>query len=285
MKTQIVIIAFIWGATAGGVAGAQEVEPAPPSFQTLDRMGETHAIGISISKIFGLAEDMLPADATRVDLYGRWRRGPWGLYGQLSWTRMTWRVRSFLDEGGATVNLSPATGTTDIDAGATYSLSFGRHQLYLRGGVILPTASSDQFLANFVGVYARISDFATVWPGTLWLRPGATLRGGLGASGLVYQIDASVCLPIEHTDEDYPTQHTVGVVNAGVGASFDRVEVTGESANAFSEGRGFHSLAASLSYRVGEGRGFRPYLAYSVPFEMGKDPPARIVALGVNGIW
>jgi hypothetical protein len=248
---------------------------------TLDRMGETTAAAVGISFIGGFSKESLIDSVYRIDIAARWRIAAWELYAQFAWNHIAWAVDRI---PGTNLFLNDFTGATDFEVGAAYTIGVPEARLYLRTGVILPTASNLQFDANVGGSYARWTDFATMLPGTLWLRPGLTLRGAFGDDFMFfYQADATVCIPF-HTSDDYPENDAVWVVNAAVGAALGRVEATAELVNAVADVT-YRSLAFTASYRFGETGKFRPYLGVVFPFVPDASTQAHVVSLGVNGLW
>jgi hypothetical protein len=255
--------------------------PAPGTFLTLDRVGETSAINFGVSFIGGFGDESLIDSAYRVDLSARWRSGDWGVYGQFSWNHIHWAVDQI---PGTQFFLNDLTGASDLEVGGVYVVSLPGTQIYLRSGVILPTASNLQYGANIAGSLVRFTDFASLMPGTLWLRPGVSVRGAYGDDVMFfYQLDATVCLPF-HTSDDYPEQDTIWSLNAALGAALWRGEVTAELANTFADVT-YRSLAFTVSYRVGDLGKLRPYLGVVVPFIPDATSQAHVVSLGVNGIW
>jgi hypothetical protein len=256
-----------------GVAAPARAERAP-AFLTLGVAGESTELGGSLSYI-GFPDDDLFRRAWRVDVAGQWRWRSWMLYGQLSWSRLVWRQHSL---GDARVRDLTAAG--NVELGGSWVVALPAHELFVRGGVLLPTASNLQYLANFGTVYARVRDRASMEPGALWLRPGITLRGGTRGRVFFHQLDASVCVPIP-TAEDGATDR-IWTVGAGVGARLGSAAATVELVETFAPDVNLNSFSATLAY---ERPRFQLRVGYIHPFVWGETPPARVLSFAMHGFF
>ena len=135
---------------------AARVDDELPGFITLDRMGTGSQAGIQVGvdKIDDAAFTG-GGYALRFNPYGQYMfpGRPAGVYGQ-------WSIaHSFLDA-------ADGTGVGNLELGGVY-LPLGDARLILRGGVALPTASSDDLpavVANAITAYERITDYV-LFPG------------------------------------------------------------------------------------------------------------------------
>src|SRR5262249_12950695 len=119
--------------------------PAPGAFLTLDRVGETSAMGMGASLVGDFLGPSIIDQAVPVDAFGRWRGGSGGVYGQMSWSHTWWRDHSI---PGTSATLIDFTAASDLELGGTYALAVPGGELSLRGAVVLPTASKLTFAAN-----------------------------------------------------------------------------------------------------------------------------------------
>lgn len=187
--TAAVVISSWLALSPGGAAADSAAVDDAPTFATLDRQAGGTAVGASLAYTRFDDDGFIGAgSALRLDLYGH-VVGPRGIgaYGIVPLSSVS----------GDTVD---ERGIGNVEGGVLYVEAREVATFVLRGGLTLPTASGEDGLgANLMGTFPRMTDFASIWPRTLWLRASASalLRRGM----LVARIDAGVDTPVGTFDD------------------------------------------------------------------------------------
>lgn len=156
---------------------ASSIAPRP-YFSALDRTTAPARAGAQI----GASEpkDLGFGAAMRLDVFGHYRLGRYGVFAQLSETRLA------LDD-----DMTLAGRRTAILAG-TYHLTLGAATLSASGGLIVPLGNTDAAgsVASYAGAEQRTADAAAAIPAPLGVRSAASLTAARGR--FVVQADTGV---------------------------------------------------------------------------------------------
>lgn len=152
----------------------------------------------------------------RVDVYGHYRTGPYGVFAQVSETRL-----SLEDE------MSLAGRVTTVVAG-TYHRPLGFATLSTNAGFITPLGDVDATasVASYMGAKQRPADAAFSVPAPFTLRSGASLTASQGRA--VVQVDAGLDAPLGAAERGVDL---LGRANIGVGIGSRSTLLTAELDN------------------------------------------------------
>ena len=201
------IIAAISLCLVSSTALAQKV----PGMATMDRFDEQSKFAASLAYVGLDADDVT---GIRFDLFGQ-HLTPGGFGGYLA------LPISYIDGGG-----DSETGIGNIEIGGLYIIP-GSTPVVLRGGLALPTADSDNFGANLLGILARFNDGAQHSPDVTWLRLSASplVRRGTG----FFKADVGLDLPV--AEDDNIEADAIVRVNVGGGVESGGIALMGELVN------------------------------------------------------
>lgn len=175
---------FVRGAPAGADDPVDPEREQEPQFTTMDRTTVSRA-GVQVG--VGSVGDLDFGAATRVDLYGHYRRGDIGGFVQVSETHVEATYMAAPFQMAPTATLS---GRRTLELGATYHRALRRvGALSARAGLLLPIANDDAagFVASAAGAAQRPTDAAAAVPSALTLRTGGSILRSRGI--LVVQVD------------------------------------------------------------------------------------------------
>jgi len=199
-----------------------------PYFSTLDRTSGPARAGAQLG--VGSARDLDFGAATRLDLFGHYRIGRYGVFAQISETRL-----SVSDD-------MTLTGRFTTALAGTYHRTLGFGALSATGGLIVPLGNVDPAatVASYAGAQQRPSDTVLAIPAPLTVRSAASLTTTRGH--FVLQADTGLDLPFG------ADQHAVDVLaraNVGLGLGTRSTMLTAELDNAvrISDARTFHAVA------------------------------------------
>jgi len=166
-------------AVDSGPEPAWETYLAPrPYFSTLDRTTAPGRVGTQVG--VGDATDLGFGAATRLDVFGHYRIGPYGVFGQLSETHL------------ALQNDMTLGGRRAATVAGTYHHALGAATLSMNGGFIAVVGNADAAgsIASYAGAEQRPADAAVAISAPLALRSGASLTASSGLA--LVQLDAGV---------------------------------------------------------------------------------------------
>jgi len=219
----------------GPAARFEAGKTAPrPYFSLVDRTTAPARAGAQVG--IGDAQDLGFGAATRVDLFGHYRVGDYGVFAQLSETRLG--LQNDMTLGGR---------RTAILAG-TYHLESGPMVLSTTGGLIasLGNADASGSVASYAGAEQRPSDAAMAIPAPLGIRSAASLTTTY--EPLVLQIDAGVDWLLAGDQESFDA---LGRTNIGVGLGSRTAMLTAEFTNSIrltGAHTQLHALALGASF-------------------------------------
>lgn len=176
---------------------------------SLTRAGVQLGVGNSGSRSFG--------SANRLEAFGNWRRGTFGLYGQLGETILKVEPGMLL------------VGRQTLEVGGTYHRALPEiGQLTTHAGLLLPVGHDDEsgHLASTAGSFSRPADAASSFPSSTALRTGATIT----RSARRFVAQGDVGLDLLFGGEERSVDALVRA-NAGVGFGMRAAMVTLELAN------------------------------------------------------
>lgn len=268
LKFLIIISALLLCTTAS----AQESPPAQssvPTFATLDRQdGSSH---FDASLAYSVLNDATDVFNLRLNLHAQYVT-PGGAGGYISLPY----AYSYDSEGeGALGNL---------DLGGIYAIPQGPTTFIFRGGLMVATAD-DNFLGittNLATGFDRLTDFASVFPETQWLRLSTSATHQLSAAGsnqgLYVRADIGLDVPID-TPEGADID-PLWRLNLGLGYQLPTVAIAGELVNIGSTddfGDPLHTLAVSARGTVGK---LAPFGAVIVPVDSDGQDVVNVVVMG-----
>ncbi|MBA3398140.1 MAG: hypothetical protein H0T89_36275 [Deltaproteobacteria bacterium] len=199
-----------------------------PYFSTLDRTTGPARAGAQVG--VGTAGELGFGAATRLDVYGHYRIDRYGLFAQISETRLS--VSDDMTLVGRLVSTLAGTYHRTLDF-ATLSAT---------GGLIVPLGNVDPAgsVASYAGAEQRPSDAAFAMPAPLTLRSAASLTATRGR--LLVQADAGLDLPL---GADQHAVDALGRANVGIGFGTRSTMLTAELDNTLrlSDARTFHAFA------------------------------------------
>lgn len=261
-------VALVSLAGGGRPATAQGWPPDAPTFATLDRQDGTSFIGGQLGLTF-FDDDLLAGTSltgVRFDLYGQYvSASRLGFYGNVPLSHVI--IEDFDDE----------TAIGNVEGGVIYILRTGPGtEFVLHGGLTLPTADDEEpdaelggFFTNAISTWPRLTDFAHVWPKTVWTRLGVSpiLQSGL----LVVRADLGVDIAL-NSDEDFGEPDPLIRVNVGGGLDTGTFAVLGELVSiinteddtADEDENALHTLALSARFR---GQTLEPGIAFGIPLD------------------
>jgi|GEM_PF-3221983 len=185
-----------------------------PYFSMLDRTTAPARagaqIGVSNTKELGFGA------TTRVDVFGHYRVGAYGVFAQLSET--------FL----AVSDDMTLSGRRAAVVAGTHHLPVGPATLSLNAGFIVPLGNVDGAgsVASYAGAEQRPSDAAAAIPAPLSLRSGASLTASRGI--VLVQVDAGIDWLLGADERGFDP---LGRANIGVGLGSRSTMLTAELAN------------------------------------------------------
>ncbi len=185
-----------------------------PYFSLLDRTTAPARAGAQLG--VGDAQDLGFGATSRVDLFAHYRIRDYGVFAQLSETRLGLQNEKTL--GGR---------RTAILAG-TYHVESGAMALATTGGLIasLGNADASGAVASYAGAEQRPSDAAMAIPAPLGVRSAASLTATY--EPLVVQIDAGIDWLLGGDEQRYDA---LGRTNIGIGLGSRTAMLTAEFAN------------------------------------------------------
>ena len=200
-----------------------------PYFSTLDRTTAPARAGAQVG--VSDAKDLGFGAATRLDVFGHYRIGRYGVFAQLSETRLA--VQGDMTLGGR---------RAAILAG-TYHRVLGPATLSTNGGFIAAIGNVDAagLVASNAGAEQRPADAALAIPAPFAVRSGASLTASRGP--LLVQVDAGLDWLLGGDEHGLDA---VGRANVGVGLGSRSTMLTAELDNAFrlsGSQTQFHALA------------------------------------------
>jgi hypothetical protein len=205
-----------------------DVRAPRPYFSTLDRTSGPARAGAQLG--VGSSGDLGFGAATRLDVFGHYRFDRYGVFAQMSETRL-----SVTDE------MTLAGRLTTTLAG-TYQRTLPFATLSVSGGFIAPLGNVDPAgtVASAAGAEQRPSDAVFAIPAPFALRSAASLTTTRGS--LVLQADAGVDLPL---GADQHMVDALGRANLGIGFGTSSTMLSAEldSTLRLSDSRTFHSIA------------------------------------------
>jgi len=187
-----------------------------PYFSTLDRTTAPARAGAQVG--IGGATDLGFGAATRLDVFGHYRLGAYGVFAQLSETRL------------ALGNDMTFGGRRAATVAGTYHHAFGATTLSLNGGFITALGNTDDAgsVASYAGAEQRPADAAVAIAAPFGLRSGASLTASRGHA--VVQLDAGVDWLLGGDDR---TVDPLARANVGVGLGSRAAMLTLELDNSF----------------------------------------------------
>lgn len=216
--------------------GERDHSVPPAYFSTLDRTAGPARAGAQLG--VGDAKDLDFGAATRFDMFGHYRVGSYGVFAQLSETRL------------AIPNSMTLAGRRTVIVAGTYHRALGPASLSADAGFIAPVGNADAAgtVASFAGAQQRAADAAFAIPAPLAARSGASV---VAARGLfVVQLDAGIDWILGGDEHSFDA---LGRANVGVGFGTRQTMLTAELDNSLrlSGQQGFHTLAlgGAVAYR------------------------------------
>lgn len=221
--------------TEGSWDGAHQ---APrPYFSTLDRTTALARAGAQVG--VGTSGDLGFGAATRLDVFGHYRIGSYGVFAQISETRL-----AISDE-------MTLAGRLTTSLAGTYHRELGFAMLSASGGLVVPLSNVDPAgtIASYAGAEQRPTDAVLAFPAPLTLRSSANLTMTRGR--VVLQGDAGLDVPL---GADQRAIDVLGRANIGVGYGTRSTILSAELDNTLrlSDSHAFHSFAVggTISYPV-----------------------------------
>lgn len=214
-----------------------EYRNAPrPYFSMLDRTTAPARAGAQVG--VSNAKDLDFGAAKRLDVFGHYRIGRYGIFAQLSETRLA--VQNDMTFGGR---------RTAILAG-THHLALGSATLSTNGGFIVPIGNADPAgsVASYAGAEQRPADAAGAIPAPFAVRSGVNVTTSRGP--LLVQLDAGIDWLLGGDQHGFAA---LGRANVGVGFGSRSTMLTAELDNAVGLAgprARFHALAlgGTLAY-------------------------------------
>ncbi|MDB4956510.1 MAG: hypothetical protein JWO36_4079 [Myxococcales bacterium] len=194
----------------------EEDRKAPrPYFSTLDRTTAPARAGAQVG--VGDAKDLDFGAATRLDVFGHYRIGRYGVFAQLSETHLALQN-----------DMTLAGRRTAILAG-TYHRALGAATLSTNAGFILPIGNVDAAgsVASYAGAEQRPADAASAIPAPFGVRSGASVTATRGP--FLVQIDAGLDWLLGGDEHGFDA---FGRANFGVGLGTHSTMLTAELDNA-----------------------------------------------------
>jgi hypothetical protein len=188
-----------------------------PYFSTLDRTTAPARagaqLGVSDTKDFDFGA------ATRLDLFGHYRIGRYGVFAQLSETLL------------AVPNGMSLAGRRMAIVAGTYHYAIGPATVSANGGIIAPLGNTDAAgsVASYAGAQQRPADAAFAIPAPFGVRSGASLTASRGH--FLVQADAGIDWLL---GADQHRFDALGRANVGVGFGTRSTMLTAELDNALS---------------------------------------------------
>ncbi len=185
-----------------------------PYFSTLDRTTAPARAGAQIG--VSDAKDLDFGAATRLDVFGHYRIDRYGVFAQLSETRLE------IPDGMTLAGRRAATFA------GTYHRELGPAALSASGGFIAPIGNTDPAgsVASLVGAEQRPADAAGAIPAPLALRSSASLNAWRGL--FLLQVDAGLDWLLGGDDHAFDV---LGRANVGVGFGTHSTMLTAELNN------------------------------------------------------
>jgi hypothetical protein len=182
-----------------------------PGMATMDRFDEQSKFAASLTYVGLDADDVT---GIRFDLFGQ-HLTPRGFGGYAA------LPISYIDS-----DADSETGIGNIEVGGLYVIP-GSAPVVLRGGLTLPTADSDNFGANLLGILARFNDAVQHSPDVTWLRLSASplMRSGTG----FFKADIGLDIPV--AEDDGIDADALVRVNFGGGVETGGIALMGELVN------------------------------------------------------
>lgn len=249
------------------------IETGPANFVSLDRTDDRSLIGVSTGvTVFDDSADMSPS--LRFDLHGRYRVSrEFGLYATIP--------LAIADPPSG-----PATALGNLDLGGTYIIADGRFPIFIRAGLVLPTAPEASSFAQGAIVPGRYSDLGVYFPGTTSLRLSAS---AMYRNGRVFlRGDVGMDLPLKQPEVINENLSVPPAFrgNLGLGVDWGKFVGTVELVNLLIGGNlggspSFqHMLTISAQLRLAK---LEPFLAVSIPAnESLRDAVDAHVMLGLQ---
>lgn len=206
-----------------------------PYFSTLNRTTAPARVGTQVG--VSNAKDLHFGAATRLDVFGHYRLGRYGVFAQLSETRLA-----------VEDDMTLAGRRTGILAG-TYHLALGAATLSANAGFIVPLGNDDPAgsVASYAGAEQRPTDAAFAIPAPFAVRSGASITASRGI--FLLQADAGLDWLL---GGDEAGLDALGRANIGLGLGNRSTMLTAELDNAVhlsGQHTRFHALALGGTLR------------------------------------
>jgi hypothetical protein len=209
--------------------GEDDRKAPRPYFSTLDRTTAPARAGAQLG--VGDAKDLDFGAATRFDVFGHYRIGPYGVFAELSETRL------------AVPSSMTLAGRRSVLLAGTYHRALGPATLSANGGFIAALGNADVAgsVASYAGAQQRATDAAFALPAPFGLRTGASLTASRGP--FLVQADAGVDWLLGADEHGFDP---LARANIGVGLGSRSTMLTAELDNAMplSGEPSLHTLAA-----------------------------------------
>jgi hypothetical protein len=218
-------LAFVMIALAAGTVAAQPMAGSP-TFATLDRQDGESRVGAALGWTFFDNDGPGGISTLRLDAYGHYvSASGLGGYGILPVSFL------FVDDDTPLFN-DDESAIGNVEGGVLYVIRSGPNDFVLRGGITLPTADDDEgALANYFGVFPRLTDIALGYPETFWLRLGVSPIFRTGQ--FVIRLDGGLDFAVSSdTEEPDPILR----LNVGAGIDTGSFAILGELATVGSPG-------------------------------------------------
>lgn len=186
-----------------------------PYFATLDRTTAPARAGAQLG--MSNAKNLDFGAATRLDLFAHYRIKQYGVFAQLSETRL------------AVPNDMTLAGRRAAIVAGTYHRSFGAATVSTNGGFIVPLGNADAAgsVASYAGAEQRPADAAAAIPAPFAVRSGASVTASRGP--LLVQVDAGLDWLLGGDEQGFDP---VGRANLGIGLGSRSTMLTAELDNA-----------------------------------------------------
>jgi len=186
-----------------------------PYFSTMDRTTAPARAGAQLG--IGEAKDLAFGAATRFDAFGHYRLGNYGVFAQLTETRLAL-------PGDMTLG-----GRRTATVAGTYHRRLGRGMLSAAGGVLASVGNADDrgLIASAAGIDQRATDAAFAMPAPFGVRSSASYVASRGP--FLVQADAGIDWLLGGDEQGFDP---LGHANVGIGFGSHSTMVTAELANA-----------------------------------------------------
>jgi hypothetical protein len=253
--TTLALIPVVALPLAGSGSSAHAEELATRTLATMDRVGADSQVGLDVAYTsFGDDEMFLDGLTTlRFDLHGRYvHSNGFGFAAALPLTR-------------ASEDDESETAIGNLSIAGLYAARRGSAELFVRAGVVLPTADDETGGVNLLGGYGRLGDVMTGVPEATTLQlsasPQVTHRAFFARADL--GVDVVIDKP-EEVGDFGPFAHLSGAVGVDTGPVDLAVELVNEF-NLGDEGEddpNIHTLGFTACYSEAP---VRPHLGVALP--------------------